>query len=316
VRIRPTRLGLEGALLLAALGVGFFATAYGNLLFLLLVFCAALGALDLCWALQNLRGLRAQWLAVPPAAAGSPREVALLLARDRRGGSFDVAVLAEPGGVAAEIAHAPLLRGELRLAAQAPPLPRGLHPVRALRLVSRFPFGLFQATRDVPAAAEFVTHPVPCPAAGRAAAGHEANPAAAAIRGASVAGLRPFRAGDPLADVDWKASARRAAPIVKEREREGDAVEVVLDRRCAPAALEAALRAAAGILLQANAAGRPVLWRSQGETGHLAPRAAAPTPLLRWLAGAEPLPPDAPPPPRGSPGAVHLPGESAEARHA
>lgn len=311
MRIRPTELGLKGVLLLCALDVAFLATSYSNLFFLLLVFCVVLGALGLWWAVGNVRGITARWVAAPTAAAGSPRDVQVALIGPRRRAAFDLAVSLQSGGERHELLHVPMLRGEATATAVLPGQPRGIQPVRALQISSRFPFGLFVVTRTVPVDGELVTHPRPLSPAEAAEGTADGDGDLAALvghRSNTLAGLRPFRRGDSTADVHWKATARRGTPVVKERELDaGETVEIVLDRRCAAAALEQALSLATTWLLQAVAAERPVQLKSQDYAGSLGGSRRSPGPLLRWLAEATPLPNEGKAPPAGSADAVHLP---------
>jgi uncharacterized protein (DUF58 family) len=320
VRIRPTELGLKGVLLLCALDLAFLATSYSNLFFLLLVFCVVLGALGLLWTFGNVRGITAQWVQAPAAAAGSPRDVRLSLSSRRRA-AFDLAVALPPAAGGGELLRVPLLRGSTQATATLAGQPRGIQPVRTLQVTSRYPFGLFVVTRRLPVDGELVTHPrplSPAEAAAGTADGEGDLAALAGHRSSTLAGLRPFQRGDSTADVHWKATARRGSPVVKERELDaGETVEIVLDRRCSAEALESALSLATTWLLEAVASERPVHLRSQGYDGCLGGSHRSPAPLLRWLAGAQPLPSDGPAPPAGSADAVHLPRPARrEATHA
>jgi len=310
VRIRPTELGTKGLLLAAALQLAFLATAYSNLFFLLLAFCAVLGALGLLWSLRNTAGLHVALVAAPMAAAGAPRTVSLVVRVGRRT-RFDLAIGADVAGTHVPLLHLPMVSGTATGAASVPGLPRGIHTVARIAVVSRFPFGLFQVTRQLPLTCELVAHPAPLEA--RAAAEYHAGDGdlAAAIansRGVDLATLRGFRPGDPIGDIHWKATARRGKPIVKEREPGGgESLEVVLDRRCPAAALETALSLATTVLLAAAAAGRPAVLRSQGTELAVGTADRSPDALLRWLAGATILPADAGPPPEASARALRLP---------
>lgn len=315
MRIRPTELGLKGVLLLCALDVAFLATSYSNLFFLLLVFCGVLGCLGLFWTVRNVRTVDVQLLALPAAAAEQPRPLQLgVQARPGRR-AFDVAIQLTTDAACSEVAHVPELHADTVVAATLAPQARGVQRVLGLQLVSRFPFGLFQVTRKVPLDGELVTFPKPLPLDQVHARGGAGDPEADALRFAlqgqrshAIAGLRPFRSGDPTTDIHWKATARRGQPIVKEREHDaGDTLELLLDRRCAPAELERALSLATTLLQEAVAAERPVQLRSQDfcatiDRGH---RAAAP--MLRWLAGTTCLPVEAAPPPRGPAHSIRLP---------
>jgi uncharacterized protein (DUF58 family) len=316
VRIRPTELGTKGILLAIALEVAFLATAYSNLFFLLIVFCVVLGALGLWWNARNLAGLEVELVGAPIAAAGAPRRVSLAVraARRRR---FDVAIACDVAGTHAPLLHLSALNGTTTGEANVPGLPRGIHRVARVAVGSRFPFGLFQVTRWLPVSFELVTHPAPLEERAAAACRAGDGELAAALvnqRGTDLASLRAFRPGDAVSDLHWKATARRGTPIVKEREPAGgEAVEVVLDRRCADAAFETALSLAATVVLAAAAASRPAVLKSQGTTLALGGGNRSPDPLLRWLAGATTLPADAGAPPEAGARALRLPRVAMEA---
>lgn len=307
MRIRPTELGWKGLLLLLALEGAFLATAYSNLFFLLIAFCVALGALAAFWTWRNLRGLTVRRLVVPSAAAGLARPVQIDLAAPRPCADVRVELLLEGGAV--PVGALAMVGATTTLAGTLPGRARGLVAITGVRLSSRFPLGLFVARCDVPCDAEVVTYPAPTSASARpdaraamAGDGHQRF-----TRSATAAELRPFRTGDSLGDVHWKATARRGQPVVKERDREGDAACVlVVDRRCAAAALDLALSAAAAAVLQSRTGSASLRLLSQEAAFTLGQDPAAVEPALRWLAGAAPLPADAPPPPRAA-GAVRLP---------
>lgn len=295
MRVRPTEVGWKGLLLLAALCLAFFATAYSNLFFLTLVFCCALGGLGLVHGISNVRGVAVTRLELPLAAAGEAREVLLdVQARARR---CDITVELLTADGAFVVADAPVVAGPGALQAALAARPRGVSPVHAVRVSSRFPFGFFAISRTQPAAATIVTHPDPRPARNRPE--HERRDAGAArarnLHGTSVAGVRPFRTGDALADVHWRATARRGSPIVKEREPEAERTcTVVLDRRCAVEPLEAALSVAADLVLGARAADRTVRLLSQDAAFTVGHDFGDEQEALRWLAAATELPPSAP----------------------
>ncbi len=257
MRIRPTELGCKGLLLFAALAVAFFATAYSNLFFLLLLFCVALGALAAVWTAGNLRGLQLVRLELPLAAAGDERAVACTLRAQRARTDLRLELLLErarlPLGHAASVAGTAVVPGVL------PAVARGVQRVRGVRVSTRHPLGLFVARIDLPFAGELVTHPAPRWATASRRGGGAGDGDAAALHGhrsATAIELRPFRTGDALADVHWRATARRGAPVVKERERESaGARTVVLDRRCSDAELERGLAGATAAVLAADDSG-------------------------------------------------------------
>jgi uncharacterized protein (DUF58 family) len=96
---------------------------------------------------------------------------------------------------------------------------RGAFHLKQLGLSSGFPFGFFVRTRQIPVDLDVVVFPHPLPAsvvgAGQEGRGDLSSLAESGV-GDEVFGLREYREGDPPRYLDWKASARRGAPVVKE----------------------------------------------------------------------------------------------------
>ncbi len=313
MRVRPTELGWKGLALVGALGVAFFATSYSNLFFLVIAFSLVIGLFGCAGALRNVAGVRVVSVAVPFAAAGHSREVALQLASRRR--AFDVRVSLDLGGRVVDVAHAAVLHGEVRLGGAVQGLSRGIVHVARARVATSFPFGLFRVVREVPVGAEFVTHPAPGSSGARLVARCGEHALAGAARSVTAASLRELRAGDETRDVHWKATARRGEPVVREWEHEGgDELEIVLDRRCSTEVLEQALADATGAALAALSAGRAVTLRSQEAVLRAAGGRGDRESLLRWLAAAGPVGDGAPSPARRGAAAILLPGSHGDRR--
>ena len=298
VAIRPSVLGCKGLALFATLELAFMATSYSNLFFLMLAFSAVLGTLGTVWSYSNLRGIAVRRVAIGMAAAGAPRATAVELFAERRR-RFDLAVALPLRKQLVEIGHTPLLSNTSQLEGTLPGRERGVDFATHIRVVSYFPFGFFRAYIDIPVACELVTHPRPraaCEPTRRRHLDGDNNDSTLG-RGAALAGLRPFRTGDSLSDVHWKATARRGTAVVKEHERDaGHATAVVLDRRCAPDELEGALEQLAGLVLVARHAS-PLQLHSQGASLTIDADRGGADAALRWLAAADALPTDAEPPP-------------------
>jgi uncharacterized protein (DUF58 family) len=307
ISIRPSALGSKGLLLFAVLELAFLATNYSNLFFLMIAFSAVLGTLGAFWAYRNLRGIHVAILAVNPAACKTARAIELQLSSDARP-RFDLVIELPLANGFAEVGYAAILVTNATTTANLPGQPRGVQALNRLRVTSGFPFGLFVARASLAITGELVTHPTPAPMPASSRAGIQAGDHGALTtgRGSALAGLRAFRSGDGLADVHWKATARRGKAVVKERERESKpAVEVVLDRRCDPATLESALSQLTSLVLAARH-GSPLRMHSQGMELLVDPDRGGSATAMRWLAEASILPSDAAPPPRRS-GAMPLP---------
>ncbi|MFO1076935.1 MAG: DUF58 domain-containing protein [Planctomycetota bacterium] len=290
MRVRPTELGWKGILLLVALTVAFYAAAYSNPFFLILVFCAVLGGLGAVWTAANLRGLGLELPRTLTIAAGAEHALPAVVDAGPRHRAFALELQLQVGGALCTTARAAVVAGRTQLSATLPPLPRGVHAVGTARFASRFPFGLFVASRDVAADLELVVHPRlldarACPTGDVAGDGRQGQRGG---RGTVVRSLRPFRGGDSVGDVHWKATARRGAPVVKEREPEAAAgFHVALDLRLQGDAFERELSRAATLLVRAVATGRPARLGARGLDLAVRDQKGLAR-ALRWLATAAP----------------------------
>jgi uncharacterized protein (DUF58 family) len=167
---------------------------------------------------------------------------------------------------------------------------RGRQGFRSVHLVTRFPFGLFEKTRIVPATESCVVFPAVDGAAARRLSREAGDSAFRKHRlGEEVVGLRRMLPEDDLRRIHWRVSARIGEWMVTERAQALDRpVAVFFDNR-GPAGerFEAAVERAASLVWTANRAGRAVRlfsWgRSFREDGPVALRAA-----LTFLAEVEP----------------------------
>lgn len=313
--MRLTGLGVKAVIFYLVLLGTFFAIPYSNLYFLGLAFLSVLGAQSGLAALRNTRGLHATVMPIEPVPAGQAIPFAFAVTGAGRRLRFEIvgnltvanqrcdtypSDVVEPGAI---------LRGEL------PPLPRGLHPLRSARVESSYPFGTLRVGRAVPAPAEVVVYPQPLPLRqelrrDRRALLAELGGAAQAGVGDGVGGVRDWRAGDDPRQVHWKATARRGQLVVREwDEAEADGLEIVLDRRCAPAVLEYALAGVATLATWARERKDNLCLRTQGLAQNYG-SAGAPWPdLWRVLAGLQVLPTDGPAPPPASRTALRLPAQ-------
>jgi uncharacterized protein (DUF58 family) len=293
-RVVPTELGVKGLVLFAVLEIAFLATSYSNLFFLLLVFCASLGACGLWWTVANVRAVRVACVVRDGDARHGGTVVDLhVRVRDRRTAG-DVGIALTIAGRRHDVLHHMHVASDLVARAVLPELPRGVHRITAVAVGSRHPFGLFHAVATRAVDALVVVPPRPWSARDAAArgSGHDAAAAAATagVRSQGVHGLRAFRPGDALVDVHWKASARRGEPVVKERERDaGGCLEFVVDRAARGEAFEAGLRDAATWLAAAVVADRPCVLRSDAYRGVVSGGGRGAVAVWRWLAAVTPL---------------------------
>ncbi|MBL8737278.1 MAG: DUF58 domain-containing protein [Planctomycetes bacterium] len=300
MRIRPTELGCKGLLLLGALLLAFYATAYSNLFFLLVAFCCVLGGFGAVSGMANLRGCRVTIGELPLAAAGASRSLRVELHTGGRS-VLDLAVELRLCGKWLEVAHVETCRDRVVLTCLLPPAPRGVQPVRSVQLATRQPFGFFTVRRSFAIDAELITHPDPRLARagaprGRGGAGDQS--AQRGTAGASWSSLRPFRTGDAPNAVHWPATARRGTPISRERDPEaGHDVVLRIDRRQPADVFERTLASATEQVLQARSGNRRLRLVSQDTDLRVTAERGSERSALRWLATALPLPADAPPPP-------------------
>jgi uncharacterized protein (DUF58 family) len=313
--IRLTGLGVKALLFWLLLLGAFFATNYFNLLFLLVVFLTVLGTLNLFWTWANLTGVEAAVVEPDPVPAGAGGMLRARVAGGRRRRIGLCLVLDLEGGVRVEGAAA-VVRGESVVGLRMGPLRRGLHSVRRARLASNWPLGLCAVSKAVAAPSRIVVFPAPAPPGAAPGAGGEGAAAAARARGLlQPSGLRDYRPSDEPRSIHWRASACRGSLVVKEWEGGlGEGVEICIDRRAAPEALEHALSVAAALALAAREAKERLVLHSQGLSDTFGRDHRSWNELLVWLAGAEALPPDAAPPPPVPAEVLRLPAAGAPVR--
>jgi len=263
--IRPTRDGWW--LLFAAVGLGVAAINTGNnLLYLLCSLLLALVVVSGILSEQTMRGLRVEKLVPDDLFAGRPAAVGVSITNAKRwlpSYSVVLEVLdpASPGSY-----HLPRLpAGARRLVTWQCAMPaRGLHRLPGVRLVTRFPFGLFSKVSRALLDGEVVVFPAVRPlAAGRLWDTGASSGAVTTRRrghGHELHRLREYRPGDDQRLIDWRSTARVQVLTVRELES-----ETALDTRIRllgrgqadPERLERAISDAASLavhLLRAGAA--------------------------------------------------------------
>ncbi len=227
---RSLRLTSEGALfVLLTLAVGVAAINTGkNLLYLLLAMMLSLIVMSGILSEQCLRHLAIRRWLPEHVFANRPMTGSLSIAnRKRRFPTFSLRVMDVINGVAIErgiyVLHLPP-RGSVL---ESYPLlfsRRGRHRIEEVKLLTRFPFGLFIKAATVPLESEIVVYPEPRPLPSLllhelAALGFDQQ---MPRRGQGVAlyNLRDYRSGDESRTIHWKVSARQSRLIVRETEAE------------------------------------------------------------------------------------------------
>ncbi|MBI2962847.1 MAG: DUF58 domain-containing protein [Deltaproteobacteria bacterium] len=136
---------------------------------------------------------------------------------------------------------------------------RGRRGFRALHLVTRFPFGLFEKTRIVPAGDPVVVFPAVSGGAGRRSSrGLEGQALRKHRSGEEMIGLRRKLADDDPRRIHWRVSARIGDWMVTEQAVSVDRPLAIFFDGRGPAgeAFEAAVAAAATLLWQSSRGGR------------------------------------------------------------
>ena len=209
VYILPTRAGFVYAATLLVLLIASINYQL-NLGYLLTFLLAGSGVVSMHLTHAQLRGLTLHLKPVAPAFAGDP----LVL---------DV-VMTSPGAARfgigcrlADAAAAPRVWTDVPALGQGLAQPsfvaeaRGIRPVPALGIDTRFPLGLFRAWSAWRPAAEVLVYPrpehppAPLPPAATAPGGPSL---ARSAEGSEVEGVRAYRRGDPLKLIAWKKAAK------------------------------------------------------------------------------------------------------------
>jgi uncharacterized protein (DUF58 family) len=210
IYILPSRPGLFFCLTLALLLVASINEQL-SLGYMLTFLLAGAGLASMDSTHGNLRGLSLDLKAPAPVFAGDELRLELRLHNSGRA-RFGLGVHMQ-GSPDSEIAwtDAPAL-GHAALQLRVPAGARGLQPLPGLRIVTRFPLGLFRAwSLWRPAALVWVyprsEHPPPPFAPQRP--GDDSDEAAVATRqqGQDFEGVRHYRRGDSLRQVLWKKAA-------------------------------------------------------------------------------------------------------------
>jgi uncharacterized protein (DUF58 family) len=175
---------------------------------------------------------------------------------------------------------------------------RGRVRFAALRLSTRYPFGLFDKWRVLPLESELVVFPfvdvsARVPVLSR---GGEGAPDRV-VRGPGIepAGLRDYRLGDEARSLHGRRSAALGRLVVREREREASRTVVIalddaidLDDPAQRARLEAAISRVAGLCVDGHARGATVEVVTRRSSSPRIPPHASLDPVLSYLALLEP----------------------------
>lgn len=222
-RAGKVRLRTTGAMRMLALVVGLMVVAAINYqsnaawaMVMLLVGMVGLSGLHARRALASV-GIAA--VACDDTFAQDQAHVRLIAHTDAIAGVADLAV-AIPAWQTPTVQIGELRAGRsLEVSVPVPPLGRGIHHATSIRLSTRFPLGLIEASRELPVELRLVIYPQPLGRAGGQlpdptlkGAGLQAQP----LPGADdFHGHRRYQEGDAQRQIDWKAHARGQPLLVK-----------------------------------------------------------------------------------------------------
>ncbi len=283
--------------------MGFAALNTGNnLLYLVLALMLSFLVLSGILSESALRGIRIERRLPRELYAAAPNRIVLRVSnRLERIASFAISLedhlaVAEAGDAAATpIGRAFALRvgpGETRERSyHFEPSTRGPHAFDRVRVSTRFPFGLFVKSVDLPLVDEALVYPPRRPVRVEieaAAVRRESAEAAGRIaRGDEVTGLREYAPGDGPGRVHWRRSLRAGRWLVGEREGEAAGereIELRTTTAMSEAAFEEAVARAASEIQCHLEAGFRVGLRSANERFAPAASAAHRRALLGYLA--------------------------------
>lgn len=252
VYILPNKAGGAFALLVGVLLIGSINYSLG-LGFGLTFIAAAIGIVDMLFTYRSLAHVHLRSARAPDVFAGEEARFELLISNRTRRDRFALRIdfPARGDGTAYGAAHTiDVAAGEsntVRLAIAAPT--RGVLPAPRVRLLTRFPLGLFTAWSYWAPDARAIVYPtpeavaLPLPMAGRPGAQAGGGPGHD-----DFAGIRNYQAGDPMRHMAWRQIARldpELGGMLATKHFEGGARhDVVLDFQQLPASLDLELRLA------------------------------------------------------------------------
>ncbi|MCA9627156.1 MAG: DUF58 domain-containing protein [Myxococcales bacterium] len=241
-RLRPPRrlkLTREGKYFIGiTFGVGFAAINTGNnLLYLLLGMLLSLIVVSGVMSELSLRSLTVVRRLPPRAQVGRPHLVEIeVYNHKRRIPSYAIEIEDLRAGQPADkrcffLKISP--RSAQVAAYRRTPARRGRDHHIGFRVATRFPFGLFEKSRELAADGELIIYPAVDPVRlPPAVSGQRGGAVGAMTRGSGddILTVRPMREGDDPRDIYWRKSANAGQMVLRERARETQRnVEQVLD---------------------------------------------------------------------------------------
>jgi len=250
--IRPTREGWW--FLLATFAIGLAATNTGNnLLYLILAMMLSFIVISGILSEQSFRGVEVRRMFPKRLYAGETASLTIAIKnRKRRLPSFSLHIQG-PSPQASRYLLKLAPQGSVRLREQFHFERRGLHQVPGLKLMTRYPFGLFVKTSRQGPAEEVLVYPRVLPLSSsliRALAGG-LQACYQKGRESGLYDLRPYRDGDDFRLIHWRTSAKVGELMLKELEQEvGGRFTLLLEDPVPPfaeASLEEGIQLAASL---------------------------------------------------------------------
>ena len=270
-RLKTTKLGWWFIGLTFGIGIAAINTG-NNLLFLVLGMLLASIVVSGILSEQSLREVRVERRLPAGASVGQPALIGLLARNSKkRAPSFSLELREKGGDVEGRGFLVVLAAGQTgEIAYRFVPHRRGVHRFQQLEVVTRAPFGLFEKSRPLDAAAELVVFPrrVPAPPAQpRALAREGERPEDRMGVGLEVHSLRDHRDGEDARTIHWKSSARhgRLIGVDREQERRRRVCVVVDNRALSEALLDRAVEKAAALVERELDAGAEVALAVAGD---------------------------------------------------
>jgi len=305
---RHLRMTREGkAFIFVTLGVGIAAFNTGNnLLFLILGFMLSLIVLSGVMSETAIRGLRVSRRVPLRAFAGQQCLVELVLQNEKpRAPSYSLEIedLAEDGPTERRCYFLKVGPGAEQAALyRRTPQRRGTLRFVGFRVVTRYPFGIFEKWRLLTQPSELVVYPklLATQELQQELRSHGLDaPTYKLGAGTEIAGLRNYESSDDARAIHWRRSAALGRLIVTERQSDASTqLTVLLDNVTTvdTEQFELLVSRAATLVVAALSRGLSAEVLARGTRSQLLMGNAAADPILRFLALIERVPADTAPP--------------------
>lgn len=291
--------------MLVTLGVGAAAVNTGNnLLYLVLGMLLSLIVLSGVLSELVLRGIRVERRLPRRAFAGAPCLIELVVTNDKRhvpSYSIEIEDVAprEPCDRRCYFLKV-AARSEQSATYHRTPARRGVLALDAIRVRTRYPFGLFEKTRVLLVESELLVYPALANALELEVAEGHLGPDVTTPRrgsGAEVTGLREYADGDDARAIHWRRTASLGRLVVRERQRDAARrLTLLIDERRPPGAgaewdagFERLLSEAAATAARALSDGAATRAASRSGASPLLLPGQPPDAIWRFLALLEPL---------------------------